>query len=514
MIASTNSPQTNVVQPAGCAIAVLPRGLPPNCAASRGGVFEFNKSTTWINQGWYSLNNKDTHYGFEANLGYNFNLYYGLDTLALDYQDGPNAPALLNQTIAAYNLPNPLYLGLFGLGTQPVLYETFGNYSAPSFFQTLRAKNLIPSLSWSYTAGASYRLSAGQYAQVIFGGFDTSRFQANDIQFRLSADVTRDIVVGVQSIIYSGASTTPLLPTPIYAFIESTDPNIWLPIEACVLFEQAFGLTWDNNISKYLMNETLYTTNLALNPTVAFHLAVSTSGGSTAIISLPFQAFALKAAYPFVSNSTYYFPLKRADNSTQYTLGRAFLQEAYLTVDYDRGNFSVRGCTWNQGAPQTIVAILPPSSTNGTTGTAPKFGSSGVPLGGIIGGILGGVFLVLLAGLGYWFWRKNHGRKASHDETSNGALHGIHEADAPVWTKPIGRDSFHPLSINGGELESGGNVYQLSGESRPVPPVGTVSPISPDIYEMSSHRDLGITDPATSLLRATEPAVQFGGSQR
>jgi hypothetical protein len=167
VIASTNSPQTIVVQPAGCADTVFPRGIPPNCIASRGGVFNINESDTWISQGWYSLNNKDTRYGFEANLGYNFNLNYGLDSVGLDYQAGPNGPTLVNQTVAAYNLPSPLYHGLFGLGTQPVLYNTFGNYSAPSYFQSLRTENMIPGLSWNYTAGASYRLSAGQYAQLI-----------------------------------------------------------------------------------------------------------------------------------------------------------------------------------------------------------------------------------------------------------------------------------------------------------------------------------------------------------
>lgn len=519
VIASTNSPQTNVVQPAGCAIAVLPRGLPPNCAASRGGLFELNNSTTWVNQGWYSLNSKSTHYGFEANLGYNFNLNYGLDTLALDYQDGPNAPTLLNQTIAAYNLPNPLYLGVFGLGTQPVLYESFGNYSAPSFFTTLRAKNLIPSLSWSYTAGAAYRLSGGQYAQVVFGGYDTSRFQANDVQFRLSADVTRDIVVGIQSIIYSGTSTVPLLPVPIYAFIESTDPNIWLPLPACLLFEQAFGLTWDDSISKYLMNETLYTSNLAANPIVTFRLGVSTSGGSTASIAFPFAAFALKAAYPFVANSTYYFPLRRADNSTQYTLGRTFLQEAYLIVDYDRGNFTVGQCTWNQGAAPKISTILPPSLTNGTTGTDSKPGSSAVPLGAIIGSVIGAVFLVLLGLLGYWFWRKNHGKKESFIEGSsapaNSTFPGIYEADAQDWTKPTEGDALHQPTMGNGELAGDmPEVYQLQGDSRPMPPVETMGSSPPNIYELSSDKDLGIVDPASSLLRSTEPTVNSRSTQR
>ncbi|KAH8654639.1 aspartic peptidase domain-containing protein [Tricladium varicosporioides] len=513
VIASTNSPQTNVVQPAGCATAVLPKGLPVNCAASRGGTFNLNQSSTWIDQGWYSLNNKDTHYGFEANLGYNFNLDYGLDTLGLDYQAGVNAPTLNNQTVAAYNLPSPLYLGLFGLGTQPVLYETFGNYSAPSFFQTLRTQKLIPSLSWSYTAGASYRLSAGQYAQLIFGGYDTSRYQSNDVQFQLSADVTRDIVVGVQSIIYSGSSTIALLPTPIYAFIESTDPNIWLPLESCLLFEQAFGLTWDNSTSKYLMNDTLYTSNLALNPTVTFRLAVSTTGGSAASIVLPFSAFALKAAYPFVTNSTYYFPLRRAANSTQYTLGRTFLQEAYLTVDYDRGNFSVSQCTWVQGAASKIGTILSPSyknSSNGTTGsTTTSDSASRTPVGGIVGGIVGAGAVVLLGGLAYWFWRRKQQKKTSEPEEipspDDVALGEFYQPDKIPWTEQDEADSMykkamsmHSHNVPDGELGVDGNeIHQLSADTRPTEVMDTDSRVR---YELDGDMGFGVASPVSAML--------------
>jgi hypothetical protein len=125
--------------------------------------------------------------------------------------------------------------------------------------------------------------------QLIFGGYDSSRFVPNNVRFTLSADVTRDIVVGVQSIFHTETTTTALLPTPIYAFVESTDPNIWLPLESCLLFEEAFGLTWDNSTSKYLLNDTQYNSLSKSNPTVIFRLAVSTAGGTTVDITLPFR---------------------------------------------------------------------------------------------------------------------------------------------------------------------------------------------------------------------------------
>ena len=76
------------------------------------------------------------------------------------------------------------------------------------------------------------------------------------------------------------------------------------------------------------MNGTQYTQLMTENPEVTFTLSNSLSGGETVSIVLPFGAFALQANYPFTPNETIYFPLKKAANDTQNTLGRAFMQEA------------------------------------------------------------------------------------------------------------------------------------------------------------------------------------------
>lgn len=148
------------------------------------------------------------------------------------------------------------------------------------------------------------------------------------MSFTLSEDIDRDIVVAIQSITYSGTTQTTLLSTPTTAFIESTDPNIWLPEAACQAFEQAFGISVDNSTGLYLINTTHYAQLQAANPQVTFALSNSLSGGETVNIVLPFNAFGLSASPPFVPNNTYYFPLRKAANDSQNTLGRVFLQEA------------------------------------------------------------------------------------------------------------------------------------------------------------------------------------------
>lgn len=166
------------------------------------------------------------------------------------------------------------------------------------------------------------------YGQLIFSGYDTSRFTENSVTFTMADDITRDLVVALQTITYVGTEQTTLLSDPINIMIDSTDPNIWLPDSAVNAFESAFGLEIDNTTGLYLINDTHRESLRTTDAHVSFRLSDVLEGGATVSIDLPFDAFDLQAEYPLVENTTYYFPLKRASDSTQYTLGRTFLQEA------------------------------------------------------------------------------------------------------------------------------------------------------------------------------------------
>ena len=139
-------------------------------------------------------------------------------------------------------------------------------------------------------------------------------------------------MVGIQSITSSEQTTEPisLLPNPILAFIDSTISHIWLPLESCLAFETAFGLQWDPLSELYLVNNPLHNTLVSRNASLTFRLGTDTTSNQTTEIVLPYASFDLEVldTYPNVNETTRYFPLRRAANDTQYTLGRAFLQEA------------------------------------------------------------------------------------------------------------------------------------------------------------------------------------------
>lgn len=282
----------------------------------------------------------------------------------------------------------------------------------------------------------------------------------------MAGDITRDLVVYIQSISYSGSSQLSLLTTPIQVFIDSTDPNIWLPKSVCKSFEDAFGLELDNKTGLYLINDTHHTALLAIDAQVTFRLSDTLQGGQAVNIVLPYSAFDLEAQTPLVNGTNNYFPLKEAANDTQYTLGRTFLQEAYLTVDYERGNFSVSQCTWVDGAASVIVPILSKSAAAVTTGAASASSTAiSTPSSGISGGAIAGVViaivavLALLAGALFWWLRRRRLQAAqAAAPTAAGAQDPDHDkSDARTLEQ---------LSQTHAELPPDSQIYQLNADGK------------------------------------------------
>jgi hypothetical protein len=119
-----------------------------SCADSRGTLFNPSQSRTWRDQGLYPLS-------LEQNLNYSTHADYGFDKVGVGLL-GSGGPVLDSQVVAGFENNVDYYLGMFGLAPFATNFSTVGN-PQPSFIATLKAKNLIPSISWSYTAGARYR---------------------------------------------------------------------------------------------------------------------------------------------------------------------------------------------------------------------------------------------------------------------------------------------------------------------------------------------------------------------
>ena len=336
--ASSQSAISVVLDPDGC-----PPQYPANCSALRGNLFHPDPDdSTWSRQrpldgedffvltfdSESALPNYTTHDGASTNAE------VGYDTLGLNWYGThlPDQP-LPMQVIAAYAAPNP-WLGMLGLSGRPS-HIWNATTAQPSALQTLQMNGSVPGLYWAYTAGSRHA-DPPAFGSLTFGGYDAARVNVNStILVPFGSDSTRDLLLSINSIILTGGQSTTkhALGSPVTAFIDSVVPEIWLPQAVCEVFEAEFSITWDETTSMYLVNDSLHTELLARNPSVTFTLAANSSTSNNTDIKLPYAAFDLTAQFPVAgiqdgATSLNYFPLKRANDSTQYYLGRSFLQYA------------------------------------------------------------------------------------------------------------------------------------------------------------------------------------------
>lgn len=408
--------QTWAVLPQGCEAAANEQ----QCADARGWLYNQNASSTREPIGLYDLY-------VENKMGYDGNARYVYDVVGLG-GEGEGGPTLANTTVGGFAVED-FYLGIFGINPKPTNFSSF-NEPSPSYMTQLKEQRQIPSISFGYTAGAHYRYT-GVLASLTLGGYDTGKYLPNNVTFTFAPDNERDVMVAIQSIttpsrIPSSPVATELLPTPIYALIDSTLPHIWLPLEACKAFEQEFGLIYDNTTNLYLVNDTLHDLLLERNANVTFTLAQGFADNTSVQISLPYAAFDLQAQPPYmgISNNTNYFPLRRAANESQYLLGRTFLQEAYIIVDYEVQRFQLAPVLWDQFAAPNLVAIPPAnSSLNENEWTSPDWGQNGTASNGhsasgsltgadIAGIVIGIVCFFALLALGWYGYRRHKQRKS------------------------------------------------------------------------------------------------------
>lgn len=216
-------------------------------------------------------------------------------------------------------------------------------------------------------------------------------------------------VTGLIASTASGQNINLLKRDDLNMFIDSTIAEIWLPLDVCKAFEDAFGLKYDNQTNLYLVNDTLHQSLLSQNPSITFTLGQQYSTNATMQITLPYAAFDLEASPPYrgLQQKSKYFPIRQGINSSQWVLGRTFLQEAYLTVDWERQNFSVSAVDWTYGKQPEITAIVSPQYS-----VLEKSAARKKPLSqaAIIGIALGGgfVFALIMIAIGWWLWRRRH----------------------------------------------------------------------------------------------------------
>ena len=167
VLPSTAGISTWVISPQGCPDNQGITSGNGDCEESRGGIFRSSNSSSWHDLGDYTLE-------IDANLGHgDIGASYGLDTINLGFSESNGGPKLESQVVASL-ASGTYYLGLFGLNPQATNISFSHPYA--SALTTMKRKNLIPSLSWAYTAGAQYRESSLKQFIILVHDYESRSF--------------------------------------------------------------------------------------------------------------------------------------------------------------------------------------------------------------------------------------------------------------------------------------------------------------------------------------------------
>jgi hypothetical protein len=239
------------------------------------------------------------------------------------------------------------------------------------------------------------------------GDYDEERFNASQqMSFPFHSDVELILTVYIKSIEWGWAgpgvkdSTASMQPLsqdrPLPALIDSCRPFIYLPPRIVDKIKKEWGLEWlpMPNEGYYVVNDTQHDTLLLQNPILRFSLGQgsdritpSQNGKkkTTVDITLPYDTLWHTLDFPYAANKTKFIPIRSTNNPGAYKLGRTFLQEAYLTVDYERRSFSVAPALFPEADKTKFVTICAKNDTSCPTSGAklslPIAASAGVTAG-------------------------------------------------------------------------------------------------------------------------------------
>jgi len=234
------------------------------------------------------------------------------------------------------------------------------------------------------------------------------------------------LAVGVNSILYKPdqnveANTLSFTQRGFPATIDSTFPYLILPDDIVDNFISSFSLGYDQDSKLFTVNASSHANNLRINAEVIMKISASadTDSNDFASIILPYAAFDLQGDFPLFPNQTSYFPIRRSENG-QFILGRTFLQEAYIVVDYEYQIFTVAPAVFEQPMPNPSLVTIFDRSYTGLPTSQDGDGGGGISSGAIAGIVVGIVAIFIIASLGIFFlWRKRRASKKRIEHTLN-----------------------------------------------------------------------------------------------
>ena len=448
------------------------------------------------------------------------NLISNLETI---YPDGSRYPVQVGQlslgkTINTYNFSLVLFTSDTGAFQDNQSFDSVPySVNASLIPNYLQDKQFIPSSSYGLHIGSA---ALNLPLSLWLGGYDSSRaigtvssqpLNAGGIFISDLLDIGIDVDHGASPFSYTKrqgilAERNSSITTSIPVAMNPGAPYMYLPNSTCEAMVKDLPVTYNASLGLYFWNtqDPAYV-KIITSPT---YMSFSTSNLT---IKVPFQLLNLTLDAPLVSKPTPYFPCQPPNNATDYSLGRAFLQAAFIGVNWARGN----GNWFLAQAPGPNTAFTPvqkaitntsltidgylanwadtwkpvwtplAASTNsssssssqphqGNTTTSNKSSLSGGAIAGVVIGAV--VAVAFFVALGYLMWRRRMRQRESDTRTQSAWRSPSEKKQNPVEL-PQGEgaelapgvaditpeaDSTTLAQLSGEE----GHLYELSGNER------------------------------------------------
>lgn len=246
------------------------------------------------------------------------------------------------------------------------------------------------------------------------------------------------VAVSQVAIRYKNGSSPASSPTgaasSFKATIDSTLPYLYLPNETITWLAQTLHLS-EYGALFYLSSSQLEANNTRINVdsfqfTIGQGVASATSANDQSlplVINLPYIAVEALTSWTYkLKTQSYMLPIRRMPTgATTAVLGRAFLQEAYVSADFDRQYFNLSQAAPGPFSGTNIVNVYSPAmlqryaagQTSGDTGL-----SAGAIAGIVVGSVIGGLLVLALIA---WFCfigpRKRRNEQKRRDEEAEAA---------------------------------------------------------------------------------------------
>ncbi|KAK4448427.1 eukaryotic aspartyl protease [Podospora aff. communis PSN243] len=273
-----------------------------------------------------------------------------------DYITKTSLAIISDQMLA---LPNgtqyPALLGCLSLGS-PEANQTFVEVPGPNLNGTmipwpLAKRGATPSSSFGLHIGSGITVARMQ-GSLFWGGYDRNRVVGDVLALDggfyepiLLKNIAITVVKGASPFAFPSTSKPGLLAqgnsslsssAGLPIVIDPCSPYLSLPRSTCDAIASHLPVTYCPNLGLYIWDMTSPKTTQIL--TSASALSFTLPGGTntqTLTIHVPFRHLNLTLSKPLALAPTQYFPCYTSSGTRASVLGRAFLQDAFLSANWE-----------------------------------------------------------------------------------------------------------------------------------------------------------------------------------